>query len=161
MSSSHEFVSVCRCAFWCRLHRRFFLCFQIAVKISKYRFALTLMSKQMDDEKLRVVNSEKQNLLHSLAATALQDINWELQERVSTLSRGPKSGLQTYFLLNGRYLICGPTSTLVFVNHFTESEIAASSAEQSVGLKFQVLMLLEKMFEKISEKSAQGSEPSR
>ena len=56
--------------------------FQIAIKIAKYRFALTLMNKQMDNEKLSVCNKKKQNLLHILASTARPHNNWELQKKV-------------------------------------------------------------------------------
>ena len=56
--------------------------FQIAIKIAKYRFALTLMNKQMDNEKLRVTNKKKQSLLHTLASTARPNNNWELQNKV-------------------------------------------------------------------------------
>ena len=56
---------------------------QIALKIRKYRFANTLMSKQMDDDKLRICNSKRQNLLHVLASTAQNNDNFDLQKKVS------------------------------------------------------------------------------
>ncbi len=55
---------------------------QIALKIAKFRFALTLMSKPVEDKVLRVCNTEKQNLLHTLASTARDNDKWELQKRV-------------------------------------------------------------------------------
>ena len=50
--------------------------------LEKFRFALKLMAKQLDDAKLQVVNDRKQNLLHVLAAKT-STTNKDLQNAVS------------------------------------------------------------------------------
>ena len=57
---------------------------QIAITLSKFRFAMNLMEKQLDNEKLRVTNDRGQTLIHIMAMTPSRS-NESLQETVKQL----------------------------------------------------------------------------
>ena len=80
------------------------------------------MNKQMDDEKLRICNKKKQTLLHTLASTAKQHNNWELQKKVMleniflwmNFMHGIFSHLQSllFYRLDCRRFACGKKSSI-------------------------------------------------
>ena len=57
---------------------------QIAIELGKFRFAVNLMEKQLDNEKLRVKNKKSQTLLHAMALNPSCS-NLELQKLVGAL----------------------------------------------------------------------------
>ncbi|CAH1779903.1 unnamed protein product [Owenia fusiformis] len=89
---------------------------EVALRIQKFQFSLTLVNKQIEDSKLQVFNKEKQNLIHTLTKEACPSTKPDLQlELISILQeRGVSMDIPdmynctplTYACMNRNYPLC-------------------------------------------------------